>query len=276
MNRPHRSFLFTALLFLAPSVSAEPFVFGVTDFPRHLNVLTSEHPVAALVRSAVTETLVTADGQGVEGIRSMRVSADGMEWRLRIGGGATFHSGEVVRYQDVEFSLARCPEVARGWTVTEERIGESSWAVLRARADQVDMRRDLVQLLQSCPLVERASAEVFGADLGEGANFVASGEYVLSGFRAGREIVLERQYRRGGARGGPSGVVVRNLLGAEHGLTALRSGTVDVLLTSADDVVAKVAGDDTLRHAPCRGLTAVFRTRLKFSCGRVSENEYVG
>lgn len=257
---------------------------GFGAFEPGLNIPDAREPLATVLRAAVGEGLLSvrrrSDGAPPKGgfelalADSLHVSADLNRWSFRVRGGALFQSGRPVSAQDVLFSLEMC-----------RRRGELTWLkkyVSRRVQTPYDTLEDWVDLevesgkevaavlpldLARCPVWEASSAEIFGAEFGRGANFVASGPYRVVGFRPGKQYSLARVGRPEQVdTAGVARVDLRSFSESARGLTALREGTIAVLFTEDRAVNEKAKADETLVPFLCGGASAIRRRDVIFSC----------
>ncbi len=290
-----RGFFVLALsaFFSVPAQSEVSVTLGVPDLPPTLNILTSDHPGAELLRRGVVGTLreaSSASGIGLRVADRIEISPDGKIWRLRISPLARFTNGAVVTAGDVRYSLSRCsgagmlPGVRSLLVEPASDTGTdgTSWLRLETEGNGSRPLGDrLLPALGRCPIVERSSSEVFGADLGNGSNLVSCGEYGLSELKAGRELSMRRlpTVRARAQAGGADLVTVRGFAEADGGLAALRAGTIDALVTAEGDIISRAKKDETLFALQCPIYTIVHRKGLQIDCLDrviVSKIRYVG
>lgn len=273
--------------------AAEVLTLGVPEFGENINFLSDKSLAAVYVRRAGMGRLIEAKpgNSPFELVLADRftASSDYHQWKFRLPAIARFSNGLPVQVDDVIESLERCQRsgiLERGLKLeTEERSAASkvldggSWLSLTI-SPAVDPR--VVQnQLADCPILERGAAHLFGPELGEGTNFVSTGEYRLLDFKAGRELTLVRTSQIQGKQRRQSAdtIVVRGFKEPESALTALRVGTIDAFITGDVTVLKRVHGDETLASFPCGEFTQVHRKGLSISCPEhfvASSVQYVG
>jgi ABC-type transport system substrate-binding protein len=266
---------------------------GVPEFGENINFLTDKSLAATYLRRAGMGRLIEVKPGNTTFELTLadkfNASSDYRSWKFRVPATARFSNGLPVQNLDVIHSLERCQAsggLASGIQIkTEEGSAASQvldggrWISLTIQP-AVDPR--LVQdQLGNCPILERGSSRLFGPELGEGSNFISTGEYRLLDFKAGRELTLVRTSQIHGKqrRQSASTIVVRGFKDSESALTALRVGTIDAFVTGDVTVLKRVHGDETLASFSCGELTQVHRKGLSISCPELfvaSSVQYVG
>ncbi|MFM1848100.1 MAG: hypothetical protein RL417_1574 [Pseudomonadota bacterium] len=266
----------------SPLVAEESVELGVEDFGPGLDVLGDTHPAATILRAGMGEGLLSlrrrSDGRPTKGqfelalADSVNVDSDFSRWSFRVRRGARFHSGRPISAEDVIFSLDRCVSQGKltGVKKSVSRRDKTPYDALEEWVEieiESENRGALPKQLADCPIWERDSAHIFGAEFGRGANLVGAGPLRLVGYKPGKQYVLQRTGRSEQAgSGGASVVIVRGFSEPARGLTALREGTLGAFFTSEPGVLAKAAGDETLVIFRCAGYDAVRRRDLTISC----------
>lgn len=266
-----------SILFCALSVRADTLSLGFPEFDKSMNVLSSDHPAAAVVRRAVLARLTTTPrGDGVRLLLSdsMSISADRKRWSFRISPLARFSDGKAVLGSDAEFSLRRCMQAGmfRGIEDVSAEV-----AVMSGRTSQwvhvqlIEPSKNGAELsaqLSTCPILERRSSKIFGKDLGIGTNVVSAGEYAFADYKAGREIAL-RRLRPNQSHAGTAGadvITLRSFKDSGAALAALRAGTIDAFLSEDQPVIERAKKDETLLALQCPIYTVILRKGLHISC----------
>jgi ABC-type transport system substrate-binding protein len=279
------TFLLVAVVSLGLSSLAKPafsqtLSIGFPEFPQQVDLLESEHPLAVFVRAASLGALVRQSPAptgsslpvGLELSDSLSIQADGGVWSFRVSKRAFFSSGGRIQARDAVFSLKRCiakHQLAGIVEVTARSVknglgNEEGWVDLKLEAPQLKPNQKFPANLASCPILEEQSAKLFGLDLGKGSNLVSSGAYVIRGFSAGREYTLARLNQL--VRESPEVFVLRGFSEPEHGLSALRSGTLDAFFTTAPGVLDKARQDETLLISECAAYSVILRKGLVLPC----------
>lgn len=255
----------------------QSFSIGFTSELPLNTILDSSHPAAQIVRAGTGSPLLRLEagaGPALDFVlaQSFSVAGDNRRIKLRIKSQAVFHNAEPVRAADVVFSLNRCL-AARGTTGTPESVVERADPTGVYSAADVEIllgsatQTQLWEFLSHCPIYEAQSARVFGRSFGSGANFIGSGPFVLTSFRARpAEMVLRRIARAGVLRGQAVEVTLRTMEDAERGLSALRIGTISALFTEEAGVLGKAAKDETLVASNCLGYSVLKRRGFVFPC----------
>ena len=193
---------------------------------------------------------------------SHTVSDDGRTITLRIRGGLTFHSGNAVRPEDVEFSLERAVRRSGspsfiltqfGWRA--DNVGELVEVV-----DERHLRITIVEQFSPGLVLHALSAGIgavvdrelvmaheHNGDLGAGwlaANSAGSGPYRLRGWQANESVILDAnpRYRQGAP--GMRRVVVRHVPEPGEQRLLLERGDIDIARDLTPDLVAGFAGND--------------------------------
>ena len=266
------------------SALADKVSLGVPEFPKDILYLESPQALALVVRSAVLETLLkpAAAQSGMPFslrlAQNMASSADGKLFSLLIRDGTRFQDGRRISGEDVKYSLLRCRQKGMLNAVAEINVrterapydtppyrSRRCWVDLKLRDDGAAARNLPAQLMR-CPIVEKSSMELFGADAGRGTNLVGSGLFRLKEYRSGRELTLQRAYVDA-THGESSEIVnVRLVSDARQGLTALRVGTLDAMFTKDDEVEEKARGDETLIVRTCGEYHLILRRGFTLKC----------
>ena len=257
--------------------------FGVPEFAPTIQFLDEANtPAAFLLREATSRGLTTiiADTKGAGfalGLTdAMKNKADFLTWSFRLSPNARFSNGEKVLLDDVAFSIDRCRHIGTLAQITSTQlrtVGPSAnerenWIdfILSDKAPFDDRARKFPIDLAACPIIEKRSAEKFGTLFGQGTNLVTAGPYQIYDFQTGKQVLLRRFEGSLPSAKGPKNLEIRGFDDPSHGLTALRTGTIDVLFTSEPTVLTKAQADETLIVAACKNYTVVHRKTLDFTC----------
>ncbi len=285
-----------------PISQADTLTLGFREFPNDLDLLRSHELVAQVARAGIVQTLVNRNDGPLPyrlGLAdSMSVGADRKMWSFRIRSGAKFHDGHLVGADDVVFSLNRCAasgELSSVARIEARRVdraqgGAENWVDVgvdetrqtlsdqAASGEQPPRKAGFSPVaLSNCPVIERSSSELFGSVLGTGSNLVSLGAYFISDFSSGREITLNKYNQV--SQEGASQIVLRGFKDSLHGLTALRSGTVDALFEPSQEVIEKAQKDQTLELVDCLSGKLVLRRGFEFNCKagvNLSKLRYIG
>lgn len=286
--------LFLSLMSLPERCVAETdgvFAIGVPVIPQSLQVLRSDSPEAVIVRNAVSQGLLILEESKenpVSGVRpkfslgladNLSVSADYKMWSLRIRGGVEFWNGRPVALPDVLYSLRRCIADGQLHGVREVR-GRTAGPGTMVPGDWIDMELEdsastekatsvFPRELALCPVLEMRSSTLFGRDNGIGTNIVGAGPYQIVDFDPGRFISMQRAPGQTRFKEGARQIDVRAYTEPRQGLTALRLGNLDLLLTDSPEVLALVAADATLDTMKCADIQVAVRRGVTFSCNPV-------
>jgi hypothetical protein len=272
------SYLLSALLWRATVLSAEPLSLGFPLVSGKLSVLDGAQSVAYFARDAVCAFLVRSVPVGQHGKSSMELDlADYVNydpeaglWSLRLRPGASFPNGRSVLASDVEFSLKRCAGkgALSGARLREMRRREAElWFDFEVSSQE--RIAGLIEDLSGCAIVEQQSSVVFGTELGSGTSLVSPGKWGIADYAPGNSLWLSR-YRDDGTLEGAV-LELRMFKDPNHGLTALRTGTIAALFTSDAGVLARAGSDETLTLSKCyAGSRAesdvIVRKGFEFSC----------
>lgn len=296
----------SCVLFLPLAAIADEINVGLPPFDAEINFIESPHLVAKFVRAGVLDSLLRvvsdaaqkANGSSANDRVNFQLSiAEGFHtdpvrnsWIFKIRPGSRFLNGNSLIAEDVAFSLRRCRarqspavfaeiEVVRAfsetgplktklWSVDEPEVRVSAANQVSAARLDAPMERDFLRAIESCPILEQRSSLVFGDELGKGGNMITSGRYRLAELKFSQEIRLERI--RGAAAGEVAAFNLRSIETPRHGVTALRTGTLDLYYVRKSEITAEmldsIAGDKTLRAVDCRDYWAIHRSGLVFRC----------
>lgn len=259
------------------SARALPVSLGARELPLEASIVDSPEPLAWMARQAVVQGLTRLSSARSLGFqlavaKSFSVSADGLSWSFGIDPAAVFQNGMRVTASDVAFSLERCRQ--RGELPSVVSVSPTVVFNEDERRDSVELRlveggdaaRQLPKVLAACPILEKASSELFRAYLGRSTAVVGTGAYQLTEHRVGREIVLTRVLSDPDGSMGPEQISLRGFSQPLQALTALRSGTLDAFLTDDGEVLSRAGKDPTLSVLACRAYNVVVRKGLAFVC----------
>jgi ABC-type transport system substrate-binding protein len=267
-----------ALVGVSPAF-ADPFSMGVPEVDGPLNILETQHPAAMIAREAsvggLTRLVGDEKGSSVHQVKLMLadnydVSADHSIWKFRVRGSARFVNGQPVLADDVRFSLERCMTLGlTPWLkqTSIEKDVKGADELVRLNVDTADTQllAQIPELVSRCPIVEEASSKLFGNELGIGTNLVGTGPYrIVENLRNRRIRLLKSGEALNGP--GPSEIELRTFSDPGHGLTALRTGTLDLLFTEDPVTLDKAKKDETLSLSKCSIYNVVLRRGLSFSC----------
>jgi len=226
-------------------------------------------------RLSIADSVSVEDGSAKDGYRNV--------WKFRVRGGEVFSNSLPIRAEDVVYSLRRCitagilpkgattsvavrqplPGVRESWVVvgSPPRAGVSEGSHARGEGHVSPLTWTM---FAACPVLEKSSSQRFATDLGKGSNFVASGYFLMDDINAGREVSLVRSRA---LDPGASRITLRAFRDSLHALTALRTGTLDILFTEDEEVLAKGRSDQTLLSSECSGYRLLGRKGLQIRCG---------
>ena len=191
---------------------------------------------------------------------SHAVSDDGSTITFRIRAGLTFHSGNPVRPEDVEFSLERAVLLAGSPAFIVTQFGWNADNVAQ-QIEVVDDRHVRITIAEGlspglvlnalsagvASVVDRelALAHEQDGDLGSAwlqTNSAGSGPFRLAGWQANESVVLEanRDYRHGAP--GVERVILRHVPEPSEQRLLLEAGAVDLARDLTPDLIALLAG----------------------------------
>lgn len=249
---------------------AQELVLGVPLVEQPLNLISSEHPFAELIRQATTKTLVKRDQRKASGFQliladSFNTSLDGKGMELRLRPSLTFHNSKLFEVVDVKASLQRClqsptapilaSQIKFNVVKKQQRIYVS--------VESTDGQSAIIDFLESCPIFEERSLRLFGNDLGNNNLILGNGAYHLVSRAKNREARLERVAHSAGFA---ATITIRGFGDQQHALTALRSGTLDAFYTQDKEVEMKANNDPTLLITACGVYNIILRKGLEIGC----------
>ena len=256
---------------------AEAVKIGVPSFESGTDLLLSSHPVAYVLRRAAFVPIAER-GSGnrarLAATDLMQVSADFATWSFRMRPGLRFNNDTLVMVSDLVFSLERCRNL-EGWQAIRTVTGRQVKIQSELREQWVDIVADVPPaergtfptLLRQCPIVEQSSGELFGEDLGKGSDFVGNGRFELVGFKAGRELLLQRSRSELAGREGADKLEIVAIDNPERIIAALRLGNLDAYVGKRETVAALGAPDETLVPEVCQDGYAMLKRRgLTLQC----------
>jgi hypothetical protein len=278
------AYLWTLLVALVWPVSAleelladEPVSIGVSDFSGEGSLLDAKSDLGWLVLAAATRPLLSSATPPGLSIRldqaeAMTLDAERREWTFLVQNSPAFTNQQPVTERDVLYSLQRCqqlgsfPQISfrdnRSFTEAEGMRGTIIARFETAPASKEVNEQFLSQLTQ-CPILHEDSARALGTLLGSGTALTGSGEYQVQSVQSGKSVELLRVGRAGR---GPEKIQIRSFRDGDHGLTALRLGTIDLMVSADETLLQKAQADETLRVSICGGRNLLFRRGLVVEC----------
>lgn len=268
------SFLALVLTGFLPVVSsavAESVTIGGPWPGGELNFLSSKNPLMLLIKRAVTGTLTEKKKVAVNGELPYKlsladrliVSPDYRVWSFRARPLIRFNNGQEVLAEDLEFSLKRCLpglagqmlESVKGRSLINSSGIREQWVDIKlAKSPKLlEISTNIPVLISYCPIMEAESSRLFGSYLGYGTNIISTGNYLIAGFRSGRDFALHTgPLAELGRKNFVSDLHLRGFRDPRQGLTALRLGSVDMLFTEDSEVLKLARTDPTLSVDGCR------------------------
>ncbi len=268
---------------------AETVTIGVPVFNDSVDFVTENGVVPAITRAAVGGALVRADafdedlGISAAASSSFTVSFDFSSVVFRIKKGSLFTNGNPILARDIVYSLERCMAAKQLPLVKKASIPESQNELAFEDAVRLELqpvsgvleggtpaekwesyKKLLWKSLGRCLLVEEASSTIFGSELGKGTLMVSTGDYFIDSYNPGKELVFRKTPGR--KLEGAAEVVLRAFEDSSHGLTALRTGTIDAFFTQDESVLEKARKDETLSEVKCSIYMVVTRRGFNLSC----------
>jgi peptide/nickel transport system substrate-binding protein len=210
-----------------------------------------------LVQYDAEDPTVLAPGLASE----WQADADAKTIAFTLRDGATFHSGNPVRAEDVVFSFSRVIKLnltpafilaQLGWTpenVEEMVTAEGNMVTVRYEGDFSPAFVLNVLAARPASIVDEQTVmgnEVDG-DMGNGwlnANSAGSGPFQLAAYRPGELVRLTANPNYFKGAPGIEGVMIRHVAEAATQQLLLRSGDVDMARNLTPDQIAGITGDD--------------------------------
>jgi len=262
---------------------------GVIGFPADLNVETSIHPAAVLIRSLAAQTLLrtgaqsqaTASGSNIELLLAEGFNVDGefKHWGFKLRPRVTFHNGRAISGLDVVYSIERCSKnssnspalrvsLTRNGRDDTENDEESRAIEISLLASTItpSLRSSFMEFLSNCPIIPEREAALFEKNWGRGTNLIGGGAYRLTSFRAGSSYTLTKFDEYFDLQPTFGVLKVRGFDDAGHGLTALRLGTIIALVTSDEKINDLAKKDETLLVHRCPISNVIARRSVRLSC----------
>lgn len=272
-------------------VHAQGLAIGVPYYSESDTLIYSDHPVSMLLRSGVTESLVSAKvlsegetnvdihndhlfGYSLLLAEQVEISESREKLFIQVDTRAQFSNGSRISGADVIFSLEKCGsnsiidsalKVIRGKGV-ESFSQNKNWITIQAKSTGPLNIPVLLEQLAACPIIERRSSLLFGEELGAGTNLVGSGYYLLFDFIPGKELILKPVSSQNIA--GSKLIALRRVRSEARAMSALRVGNLDAFLSHNQWVVVEAEKDETLLTSKCSIYYVVFRRGLVFQCPR--------
>lgn len=281
----------------ATSLLAENITVAARWDGRPIDYEKSDHDFADVVRALVIPALTeTKRSYSPGGARfqlkvadSMKVSGDLSEFYFRISQSAKFTSGAPVSKRDVLYSIQRCqrrgelPQVAE--ILTEPSISEASisgeselWLGFRVKrtGQNAEMFVNLANALAACPIVQRDISVLFDRVNFQRTMVVGAGEFTVTEFDLSRkQLVLSRIYSNRNKIQGLQNITLKGFASDRDALTALRVGTVDMLIVTDPLIAAMAKEDETMNEVLCGDKSIILRRGYQLDCqGRFALESY--
>ena len=258
---------------IAQPVAAQELNIGFPLQDKSGNIFSSDDPFALFLKQATTQTILKRnDGlKGNNGIKlqladSMNFSADRGKAEIRLKQAVSFTDGKLAGVEDLQASFNFCRQQLHKLSVsfpfsvsTAIRKDRSYLQVSSPEANSSKVE----DLLAYCPVISARSLAVFGKNLGDFNLVIGTGPYMLVSRSKNREARLEKT---GSSLAWAKVINLRGLKDAEQGLTALRTGTLDLFYTQDNGVLERAAQDQTLLIGSCGVYKTVYRKGLLFDC----------
>jgi hypothetical protein len=202
----------------------------------------------------------------------MKMDSDFSTWFFRLARERRFTSGAPLTFEDVQYSIERCQEKGLLRSIKSvnsypaERGSVGSWVEITLNSNG-GLSANFPQQLSNCPILQSDISRLFDRDNDRGTAVVGAGSHAVTEFDLRRkQLVLSGIYRSRSRVQSPNKLVLRGLASDREGLTALRVGTVDMLVYKDKEVRSLVLADDTLRTSDCDGYQLAYRKDLKVAC----------
>ncbi|MFO8072454.1 MAG: ABC transporter substrate-binding protein [Polyangia bacterium] len=213
-----------------------------------LSMITPDPLAAAIADHEVLETLVArAPGAGElvpELAESWQSFEDGRRWVFHLHPEARWHDGEPLTASDVEFTLERALDPARGAVLRDELIEVTGIEAEGDRAVVLHLARPDPGLLAALARLPILPAHVFGHDPLSGhpaaREPVGSGPFRIAGRTPGRSIELERNPDWRGEPPPLERISYRVVPDPRVATELLRAGTIDVVPDARPTAIRKI------------------------------------
>lgn len=264
-----RRFLLFFLYFITLSLKAqaEERKIGIIGLnASHANFDEGNRPAGFLLQSALTRRVLKLNGDqspALDLASAYNTSPDLNNLTFEFKGPLHFTNGNVITLQDLLFSLKRCGVDSAFYSLHRHETSPANFS-LEVRTEQ----GHLPDFLWSCPILDRKSTLLFGADFGKGTNVVGAGPYSIRDIRRGRNLILDIQRLKSPAVSQlcPARIHLLSMENEERALAALRSGEIDLFLAQNQEVMAEVGKDETLLLQKCSINNVVHRRGLRLRC----------
>lgn len=271
----------------APPLQAELVNCGFVEIADQLDLTGATDPVARFVTAATSETLTVRSAAGSNfrlGLSDrLNVGADYRSWSFRINSAARFSNGQAITAEDAVYSIDRCAQKEAALALKSSARSQSGslereeWIDIQIEtAPEAFVQSAILPVwLSNCPIYHKASSQLFADHFGYGTNIVSSGPYYLKSFKNGRSFQLLRWRRDRRDALSSKELEIKGFDDVEAALLALRSGALDLLYLSAEqlagppsfsEVVEKAEKDSTLTVSPCVDDLVILRRGFAFNC----------
>ena len=276
-------YLLFCIILVSGAVQAETVQIAARWQGSPLDYTAGTHPFSWVIRSTVLPGIAErrttfAPGGSNYSLRlvdAMKMEADFATWYFRLSPATRFSSGARLTVDDISYSLNKCQE--RGLLTEIEAVVRSStnnldlseWVRITITNHNQNNGLDpnFPARLAVCPIFQSDLSNLFGKENARGTVVVGAGEYAVTEFDLRRkQIELSRIYRSSARLQSLEKIILRGVVSERDGLTALRVGTVDMLVFKEAEVKQLVLTDESLRLSECDEYLIAYRKALKFSC----------
>ncbi len=257
----------------AGTLQAQELQIGILEkTPSQVHLYGSSNLESVLKRLTTRALSTVVFDQEVGGVRldlasSYSVRSDGLEHVFKLRPNAAFQNGERVVYEDVLSSLRLCPtlqEVLKEGKIEDTAVGQQVVLQLSSK----EAAPSLLERLAECPIVEGRSSSIFGSLLGYGNFYLGTGSFRIDSYSPGKRYRLSRALPA-------QNPLLETLRKVEvltfhewhRALTAIRMGSVQMLLADQEDLLEKARDDATLEILTCNARTLIVRRGIEVICG---------
>jgi hypothetical protein len=247
------------------AIAERTFTIGAPSWSGDLNFLNTSTAVSSVYRDLTQSSLLSPVSSGTRLIAAKGVTfISESVVEISLGKSERFSNGAMVTAAAVVDAIGSCP-IAVAVGVKAENVSKVKLRLTASNASS-EPRKQLIEVLQSCPVDDPRVAQAMGSAYGTGTNVVGLGNFIPIEYRPGRLLAFRGGVREGIGPHSFDRIEVRAVDNPESGLAALRLGNIELLLLGDKGMLAEASRDTTLTTGRCGELDFVARSSVSVPC----------
>lgn len=265
-------FTITILLLNINLVFSQELVFGVSKIPESINLYSPNTKLENLLSEATSFGLfgysnnLNIDKDSL--IKSYSSNYNATEFIFNVKPDLFFSNNNKIYISDIIYSLNSCELLKKYNYKKDNKLTNDE--ELKVSFNIEGNREDKLKIISNCKIFSKNVATNFGKDFGQNTSFISKAKYSLYEFVPRKRVLLLNYNRQIKLNKSPYYIKFIKYQSPSIGLTKLRAGGIDVLLSDDQKVKEKVLKDETLSIKNCYNTEFILRKSLNFEC-----NEYL-